>query len=233
MALSAVRWREGTVYGGGVTVSVVFDPQQWGEALEAHFEAVYHDAMQGLPIVNSKMQVRLACLKAVRDGVYLGALVTPWYINLILKMVQQEAAGWTDRHLQLYPDVGVGKKVLMKFPSGQYEFVVNHQEALGFFYTCSLVTDMHSLENQAVAETIAEQSVHLVFDEAAKEPNLFRPTQVEKLNKIENEAADESATTQMAKKQEKSAKLPESPVLHAPKTASRRDFLRLKRRMEG
>ncbi|GEM_PF-6227300 len=194
-----------------------FDGQQWGEALEQYFEAIYHDKMQGLPIVNSNMQVRLACLKAVREGVYLGALVTPWFINLLLKMVQQNESDVRDRHLEFYPEIGVGEKVVMKFPSGQYEMLVNHQPTLGYFYTCALFSDMHSIENQAVAEEVAQQCVHLVFDEAAKAPNLFRPVQNDVL-----------MNEQHTKNAQKTEKMPKSPVPQV-QTASRRDFLRLNR----
>ncbi|WP_319380713.1 [NiFe]-hydrogenase assembly chaperone HybE [Thiomicrorhabdus sp.] len=52
-----------------------------------------------------------------------------------------------DRHHQLY-DAGLGETVLVKFPSGDYEFIVNHEAELGYFYTCSLVSDTHVFENQ-------------------------------------------------------------------------------------
>lgn len=208
-----------------------FNAQAWGEGIEVHFEQVYQAKVQGLPIVNAQLSVRLACLKEVRQGIYLGALVTPWFLNLVLKMVEPQEDAWVDRHPQLYPGVGVGKKAVLKFPSGTYEFIVNHQEELGYFYTCSLVSDMHTLESQEAAETMAEQCVHLVFDSAAKEPNLFRPRELSEtpLNESSSEAALEASQAEgdkdsrPAKKIEPSKKFSDTPH-------SRRDFLRLKER---
>ncbi|AZR81069.1 [NiFe]-hydrogenase assembly chaperone HybE [Thiomicrospira sp. S5] len=159
-----------------------FDAQLWKERVEGHFEKVYQGAMKDLPIVNPRLSVGFASLKEICTNIYLGTMVSPWFVNLIFKIVDEEGK---DRHHQLY-DAGMGESVLVKFPSGDYDFIVNYEDELGYFYTCSLVSDTHVFENQEVAVSLADQCLKLVFDTAAKEPNLFKPQKEEKPVKQKN-----------------------------------------------
>ena len=217
-----------------------FDAQLWGEALETHFREVHQHKMQGLPILNERLQVRLVSLKEVRNGIYLGAIISPWFLNLVLKMIQpienssenSTETTWQDRHQQQFPNAGVGNKISLKFPSGTYEFIVNHQPQLGYFYTCAFISDMHTLESQAFAEETAEQCVHLVFDSAAKEPNLFRPQTDEPTENIPPPSDTEQNTTEAKTTTKESQNLAQTPKSPAPHP-SRRDFLRLKSKNHG
>ncbi|MBF6057677.1 MULTISPECIES: [NiFe]-hydrogenase assembly chaperone HybE [Thiomicrorhabdus] len=159
-----------------------FDVNRWKERVESYFEKVYQGSMKELPIVNTRLSVGFASLKEICTNIYLGAMVSPWFVNLIFKIVDEEG---TDRHHQLYK-AGLGETVLVKFPSGDYEFIVNHEAELGYFYTCSLVSDTHVFENQEVAVSLADQCLRLVFDTAAKEPDLFKPQNEERSMKQKN-----------------------------------------------
>ena len=138
---------------------------EWSNAFEKHFSSIYQHKMQNLPIINPNIQTELAVLNEIKPGMFLGAMVTPWFINLIFKIVDPQGK---DRHHEIYT-ANVGQPITLTFPSGSYEFIVNHHENLGYFYACALISDMHSIENHDTAIEIAKQSVQLVFDQEAKE----------------------------------------------------------------
>ncbi len=138
---------------------------EWSNAFEKHFSSIYQHKMQNLPIINPNIQTELAVLNEIKPGMFLGAMVTPWFINLIFKIVDPQGK---DRHHEIYT-ANVGQPITLSFPSGSYEFIVNHHENLGYFYACALISDMHSIENHDTAIEIAKQSVQLVFDQEAKE----------------------------------------------------------------
>lgn len=147
------------------TTQPTFHSETWPQQLEAHFSEVYLTKMQGIPVINPNIQVELAVLNEIKKGVFLGAIVTPWFINLLVKIVDQHGK---DRHHEIY-NATVGQSITLKFPSGAYEYIVNYQSELGYFYTCALISDMHSIENHDIAIELAQQSVQLVFNEAAQE----------------------------------------------------------------
>ncbi len=142
---------------------MTFQIEPWAKKLEGHFLSVYQNSMKDLPVVNPNIQVELAVLNEIKPNMYLGAVVTPWFINLMFKIVDEQGE---DRHHDIYT-ASVGEHITLKFPSGAYEFIVNHQPELGYFYTCALISDMHSIENHNMAIELATQSVQLVFNEEA------------------------------------------------------------------
>lgn len=142
-----------------------FHITSWQDDIEDYFSKVHQDSMKDMPFINPSIEVCVPTLKEIRKGVFLGSIVTPWFINLVVKIVNYEGL---DRHEEIYSNK-VGEKVTLAFPSGSYEFIVNHNNKLGFFYTCALISDMLTLENNDVAVSIAIESTRLVFDEQAKE----------------------------------------------------------------
>ncbi|BBN59206.1 [NiFe]-hydrogenase assembly chaperone HybE [Hydrogenovibrio marinus] len=148
-----------------------FDVKQWVKNVECYFEKVYQVSMKDLPIVNRNLAVRVVNVKEIRANTFIGSIVSPWFVNLIFKVVDEQGV---DCHHQLY-GVGVGESLHLKFPSGKYEFIVNYEADIGYFYTCSLVSDTTVIENQEVALSLADHCFRLVFDSAAKELDLFKP----------------------------------------------------------
>lgn len=102
--------------------------------LEATFRDIHANQMRGVPIVNAALNVKAVGFQE-RDGHILGVLITPWFMNLVQAPL---------------PDVGgprrvSGEKVLLSFPSGDYEFTaVNRDQAgdLPPYLACSLFSPM-------------------------------------------------------------------------------------------
>lgn len=112
--------------------------------LRACFQHVASTRMAGLPICNPALGVAVPALLPFQ-GEWLGALVTPWAISLVL------LPGEGTR----FRAIGVGDSQDWDFPSGRYSFL-GHQEAdLGAYQTCSLASPVFEFADQAAAETFA------------------------------------------------------------------------------
>ena len=124
--------------------------------LEAVFEGIYRDRMQGLPIVNPALQVRAIGFQAWRDN-WLGALVTPWFINLILLPDKTSMPPGFDKP--------VGSDFVCELPCGSLTFTVNHETTLGRFAACSLMSPVLDIPTQQTAESIAREAMDCLFQE--------------------------------------------------------------------
>ncbi len=109
-------------------------------ALEAAFRRIERECMAGLPLLNPALAVR--ALEFARwQGHWLGAVVTPWFMNLVL--VPGDAATW--RH------VADGERVFHTFAAGSFAFLGGHEPEVGEFQTCSLVSTMARFADLASA----------------------------------------------------------------------------------
>jgi len=102
--------------------------------------------MAGLPICNPALRVQVVGLREWQ-GRWLGALVTPWMINLVLLPGEEAAL------LPLPLDV----RQSWIFPSGSYEFMGLNEAALGVCHMCPLLSPVLHIEAQEDAVNIAEQ----------------------------------------------------------------------------
>ncbi len=114
--------------------------------LEKVFETIYCERMQGLPIVNVALNVKAIGFRPW-DGHWLGALVTPWFINLILLYRQ------APRQTQ------IGASITHELPCGPMAFTFSYDPRLGSFATCSLLSPVLEIATQEHAEAIAGQAM--------------------------------------------------------------------------
>ena len=134
--------------------------------------------MVGVPIVNDKLAVRAIGFRPWREH-WLGILLTPWFMNLML-LPRAEAAAEV-----LSPPAGVEKALsppgrgfgrggektpvgavrTFVFPSGSYDFVAGHEEGIGHYYSCSLFSPVFEFESQEAAEQTAEAALAAIMDE--------------------------------------------------------------------
>lgn len=113
------------------------------DRLEACFRQVHAERMSGIPILNEKLGVRAVGM-APWNGFWFGALITPWFMNLVL--IAQE------------PDQDIirsGEKRLFVFPAGPFEFIRGHEDDLGAFWMCSLFSPVFEFEDMETAEATA------------------------------------------------------------------------------
>jgi [NiFe] hydrogenase assembly HybE family chaperone len=111
--------------------------------------------MQGLDFVNPNLDVEAVGF-APWQGCWLGVMVTPWCMNLML--LPRDAASW-----QPLP---AGAKRRYSFPAGAYEFVGAHDATLGEYQTCSLISPLLHFDDHAAARLVARLAREALFDPA-------------------------------------------------------------------
>ena len=121
-------------------------------AFEKVFEHIRRERMMGLPICRADIVVR-ALGFAPFAGHWLGALVTPWSVLVIL------AAG----NRQTWPNVEVGKIMPVTLPGGAFHFLGMNEPELGRFLACSLMSPIERLYRQKEVEAFALNSLRLMM----------------------------------------------------------------------
>jgi [NiFe] hydrogenase assembly HybE family chaperone len=122
------------------------------EKLEAVFNDIAQTRMVGVPICNPELHVQVAGLREWQ-GRWLGVLVTPWTISLVLMPGEDTPL----------PALAAEEKMAWEFPSGKYQFMALGEAALGACQTCSLLSPVIDIHTQADAIQIAEQVMEALF----------------------------------------------------------------------
>ena len=124
-------------------------------ALEHAFRAVLDERMRGLPLVNDALRVEAVGFRPW-GGHWLGVLVTPWFMNLVLLPLDGEA-GDCPR---------IGESASHAFPAGVFDFIGAHDARAGAFQSCSLFSPMFEFADQDVARGTALAALDALFDSA-------------------------------------------------------------------
>lgn len=129
------------------------DSAQIRSALEAAFNLVLTTRMHGLPMNNQSLSVQAVGFERFVDGDWLGVLITPWSMNLLL--LPDEATDWSD--------LAAGSQFLRSFSYGDYLFTVGNEAELGIYGQCSLFSPMFEFADQAAAVATAQAALsHLI-----------------------------------------------------------------------
>ena len=124
------------------------------DRLVADFNEVWHSTMRGVPLVNKALSVEAVGFQRY-EGLILGVLVSPWFMNLILL---PDGDDWSD--------LAPGTKEVIGFPSGNYEFIHNIREMTGGYKACSLFSPMGDFATQKAATDVARAVMAALFDPA-------------------------------------------------------------------
>jgi [NiFe] hydrogenase assembly HybE family chaperone len=127
-------------------------------ALAATYRHVAATRMLGLPFVNPALAVEAVGF-APWEGRWLGVLVTPWCINLVLAPLDPSA----------WRPLGQGEKRCYRFPAGDYEFVGTIEPGIGEFQLCSVFSPVLEFVDQATARFVAEHARAALLDAANNE----------------------------------------------------------------
>lgn len=132
------------------------------DELVRHFEHIYVEHMQDLPIVNKRVQVEAVGFQDYNEH-KLGVLITPWFMNLVLLP-----------HGDAWADSAQGDKSSIEFPSGPIEFTISRDETLGTYLTAVLFRSVSDFPDHDVARDVAERVMKELFVPARKDRALTR-----------------------------------------------------------
>lgn len=124
----------------------------------ARLEAAYRVIalrMTGLNFVNPAIEVEAVGF-APWQSHWLGVMVTPWFINLML--LPRDATAWSS--------LPQGKTMRYHFPAGDYDFISSRDEAVGEYQMCSLISPLLHIPDQATAREIARLARDALLDPA-------------------------------------------------------------------
>lgn len=141
--------------------------------LEAVFRRIADTRMAGLPFVNPALRVEAVGFRQWQ-GVWLGVLVTPWSINLLLL----PAGGDAFRVLR-NADMQV-----WQFPCGGYEFLGGHEEGVGHYQMCSLFSPALEFATHADAVATANAALDALFTVATASAQAESRAQVREAGRL-------------------------------------------------
>jgi len=176
--------------------------------LESTFRHIQQTRMTDVPVLNPNLRVRAIGFRTWQSY-WLGVLVTPWFMNLLLL---PEEAGENP--------VRTGSVKRIAFPSGCYDFIAGFEEAIGYFYSCSLFSPMFEFDGQQAAEQTAEAVLKVIMDETCQDiASQTRAGEIREIWQGGQPGPDDVAGADNGREGGVSAQRPAKPL-------TRRDFLR-------
>lgn len=133
------------------------------ERLTSAFAAIA-ERMQGLDFFNPALRVEAVAF-APWEAHWLGVMVTPWFINLML--VPREAASWVP--------LRQGETRRYRFPAGDYDFIGARDATIGEYQMCSLFSPALEFADHESARLVAQLAREALFDPANAEQPAAEP----------------------------------------------------------
>ncbi|MFN9032001.1 MAG: [NiFe]-hydrogenase assembly chaperone HybE [Betaproteobacteria bacterium] len=116
------------------------------------FAEIANTRMADVPFCNSALQVESVGFRSW-DGRWLGVLITPWCMNLML--LPQDPAAW--RHVRYGDSQGYA------LPAGVFEFISAREPLVGDYQSCSLFSPMFEFGDQEGARLTALAALDALF----------------------------------------------------------------------
>jgi len=110
--------------------------------------------MADVPILNPALRVEAVGFQ-LWERHWLGVLVTPWMINLMI--LPGEDAPLTP--------LALDQKTVWNFPSGAYEFMGLNEPAIGTCHICSLISPVTEFSTHEEAVAVAQEILVNLFTE--------------------------------------------------------------------
>ena len=121
--------------------------------LEAAFARVHAEKMRGMAFVNPAIRVE-AIAFAPWKHYWLGVMLTPWAMNLLL----------ASRDVERWRPLPAGQKRRYVFPAGEFDFISAHDEAIGEYLICSLFSPVLQFVDHSTACETARLAREALFD---------------------------------------------------------------------
>jgi len=120
--------------------------------LEAVYGLIHATRMQGIPILNPAIRVQAVGFRPYQ-GWWVGTLITPWFINLMI--LPGDAP---------LPASQPGEEVLVVLPEGAMPFIPGHEAAIGPYLMCSLFSPLPQFADHDSARDTAQEVLRLLFE---------------------------------------------------------------------
>lgn len=120
--------------------------------LEAHYRHVWETRMHDLPFVNTALSVEAIGFQRL-DGDWLGVVITPWFLNLLLVSGGGE----------LWGDIPAGERRYLSLPCGTMQFIADDDPDIGPYQYCPLIAPVSNLLDMATARHVAVDAIKTVF----------------------------------------------------------------------
>jgi [NiFe] hydrogenase assembly HybE family chaperone len=115
--------------------------------VEAAFRRIQVERMADMPMLNPALVVEAVDFQK-HDGHWLGVLVTPWTMSLML--VPAGKQDWVSA-----PE---GRRLIIRYPAGEFAFLGGREEGVGEYLSCSLFQSMAQFPDQETARLTARGS---------------------------------------------------------------------------
>jgi [NiFe] hydrogenase assembly HybE family chaperone len=129
--------------------------------LESVFSEIARTRMADVPILNPALRVEAVGFREW-EGRWIGVLVTPWMINLMLLPGQ---------NAPLTP-LALDEKLVWNFPSGAYEFMGLNEPAIGTCHICSLISPVIEFTTHEEARSVAQEVMLSLLAESENDHEL-------------------------------------------------------------
>ncbi len=128
--------------------------------LEVLFNRIREERMHDVPILNPTLSVEAIGFQKW-NGYWLGVLLTPWFMNLMLLPTEDCDVDWSSQD--------IGSKHMHVFPAGQFEFILGNESAIGRFLMCSLFSPVFEFGDHDTARIVAKSAIEEVFRSSSAE----------------------------------------------------------------
>lgn len=135
---------------GAVSSIVRAEQERRVNLLVADFKEVFNSKMRDVPLVNHALHVEDVGFMPWEGG-FLGVLVAHWFMNLVFLPPEG------------YPLLKATEKEVIRFPSGDYEFIHNARPMCGPYLACSLFSPMGDFTSQLQATDVARAVMGELF----------------------------------------------------------------------
>ncbi|EPA3122164.1 hydrogenase-2 assembly chaperone [Yersinia enterocolitica] len=150
--------------------------------LEQVFGQVAADEMRGLPFYRDHIPLR-ACRFQLFEQQWIGALLTPWMLSLVVLPGPQQS--WQRR--------AVGERLMLALPCGTIGFTVSEIAGCGQYLSRSLMSPLDTSLSAERALQLAEQSARMALSlpvmDADAPANPRRRALFNKVSQIKNQYA--------------------------------------------
>ena len=146
---------------------VAVDAAAIAARVHSTFERVQRERMAGLPFINEALGVELVGLRRWR-GLWLGALVTPWFMNLLL--LPGDGEGSSEEPPACWPSLATGDYAQFAFPAGVMSFLAGREGEVGEYLSCSLFSPVFEFADHEAARQTAAACLEALFDAATGAP---------------------------------------------------------------